>query len=143
MDPTGKTVLQPYLTFDGKAGEAMNFYHSILGGDLKMQTFGESGMPTKPEDKDKIIHASLENGALSFMASDGNAENPVHMGDNISMSIAGSDEKTLTEWFMKLSEGGKVDMPMAKQFWGDTFGMFTDKFGVHWMINVSSASPQK
>ena len=71
------------------------------------------------------------------MASDGNSENPVRMGDNISMSIAGDDETVLTEYFNKLSEGGKVDMPLAKQFWGDTFGMFTDKFGIHWMIILS------
>ncbi len=133
-----KPTLTPYLTFDGKTREAMTFYQSILGGTLTMQTFGESGMPTSPEDKDKIIHADLKNDALSFMASDGNREHPVHIGDNISMSIAGSDQELLTKYFNGLAAGGKVDMPLAKQFWGDTFGMLTDKFGVHWMVNISS-----
>lgn len=77
------------------------------------------------------------------MASDGNAQHLVHMGDNISMSIAGDDAEKLTEYFNKLSVGGKVDMPMAKQFWGDTFGMLTDKFGIHWMVNISSAEQKE
>ena len=137
-----KPTLNPYLTFDSKTAEAMKFYQSVLGGELKMQTFGESGMPTTPEDKDKIIHADLKNGDLSFMASDGNKEHPVHMGDNISMSISGDDEAKLTEIFTKLAEGGEIGMPLAKQFWGDTFGMLMDKFGIHWMVNISSG-PQK
>lgn len=66
-----KSTLTPYLTFSGKTREAMQFYHSILGGELTMQTFVGFGMPTAPEDKDKIIHADLKNDALSFMASDG------------------------------------------------------------------------
>jgi PhnB protein len=141
-----KPTLTPYLNFMGQTSDAMKFYQSVLGGELKMQTFAESGMPTSPEDKDKIIHADLKNDTLSFMASDGNAEHPVQMGDNIHMSIVGSDEALLTKYFNALAEGGKIDMPLAKQFWGDIFGQLTDKFGVHWMINVMSATsptPQK
>lgn len=122
----------------GQTKDAMEFYQSILGGKLTMQTFKEAGFPHDPKDDDKVIHASLQNDTLSFMASDGNDEHPVHMGDNVHMSIVGSDEVQLRGYFEKLSEGGKVDMPLAKQFWGDTFGMLTDKFGVHWMINISS-----
>ena len=136
-----KPTLSPYLTFDGKTAEAMKFYQSVLGGELRMQTFEESAVPTTPEDKDKIVHADLKNDSLSFMASVGNKEHPVHMGDNISMSIAGTDEAMLTKYFNELSAGGKVDMPLAKQFWGDIFGELTDKFGIHWMVNI--ASPQK
>lgn len=136
MDNSGKTILTPYLNFMGKTKEAMEFYHSVLGGELKMQTFAETGMPTTDEDKDKIIHADLQNGTLSFMASDGNAEHPVTMGDNIHMSLAGTNEESLTKYFNALSEGGKIDMPLAKQFWGDIYGQITDKFGVHWMVNI-------
>ncbi len=138
-----KPTLTPYLNFNGQTGEAMKFYQSVLGGELKMQTFAESGMPTSPEDKDKIIHADLQNDMLSFMASDGNTEHPVHMGDNIHMSIVGSGEGLLTKYFNALAEGGKVDMPLAKQFWGDTYGQLTDRFGVHWAVNIVSATPQK
>ncbi len=133
-----KPKLNPYLTFNGTAGVAMKFYQSILGGDLKMQTFAESGMKASDEDKDKIIHALLENGTLTFMASDGDKTHQVRTGDNVSMSISGNDSELLTKYFNGLSRDGKIDMPLAKQFWGDTFGMLTDKFGVHWMINISS-----
>ncbi len=134
MHPT----LTPYLNFAGQTAAAMKFYQSILGGELTMQTFAESGIPVTSKDKDKIIHADLKNGALSFMASDGTKDKPVHMGDNIHMSIVGTDEPLLTKYFNSLADGGKVDMPLAKQFWGDTFGMLTDKFGVHWMLNISA-----
>jgi PhnB protein len=134
-----KPTLTPYLNFMGQTADAMKFYQSVLGGELKMQTFGEAGMPVSDEDKNKIIHADLKNDTMSFMASDGNAERPVHMGDNIQMSIMGTDEALLTKYFNGLAEGGKIDMPLAKQFWGDIYGQLTDKFGVHWMVNVSAS----
>ena len=140
MDTAGLTVLQPYLNFMGQTKEAMEFYHSVLGGKLTMQTFAESGMPTSDENKDKIIHADLQSGTLSFMASDGDTTHPVTMGDNIHMSLSGIDEVQLTEFFNKPSEGGSVGLPLAKQFWGDTYGQLTDKFGVHWMVNISSGT---
>ena len=87
-----KPTLTPYLNFNGQTAQAMKFYQSVLGGELKMQTFGDSGMPTKPEYKDRIIHADLKNDLLSFMASDGDDQHPIHMGDNIHMSIVGIDE---------------------------------------------------
>lgn len=133
-----KPTLSPYLNFDGTTAEAMKFYQSVLGGELSMQTYKEAGFPHDPKDDNKVIHASLQNDSLSFMASDGNKEHPVHMGDNIHMSIMGSDEAKLTEYFNKLAEGGKIDMPLQKQFWGDTYGQLTDKFGVRWMVNISS-----
>ncbi len=84
------------------------------------------------------LQSPLKNDALSFMASDSSAEHQVTFGDNIHMSVVGSDMETLTKYFNALAEGGTVDMPLEKQFWGDTFGMLTDKFGVHWMFNISS-----
>lgn len=138
MSNSMKPILNPYLLFNGGCKAAMEFYKSILGGELSMQTFGESGMPTPDEYKNHIIHARLENDTLTFMASDSGHAGPVKFGDNVSLSISGSDKNKLTEWFNKLSESGKVDMPLAKQFWGDTFGMLIDKFGIHWMVNISS-----
>ena len=138
---TTKPTLTPYLNFNGNTAEAMKFYQSILGGELTMQTFGEAKMSSSPKDKDLIVHAALKNDALSMMASDGQPSQKVKFGDNIHMSIAGQDNSKLTEIFTKLGRGGKVDMPLAKQFWGDTFGMVTDKFGVHWMVNIV-AKPQ-
>ncbi len=133
-----RTTLNPYLTFNGNAAEAMKFYHSILGGELTMQTFGEANMARTPEEKDRIVHAALKNDTLTLMASDGMISQPAKFGDNVSMSIQGQDGEKLTEIFNKLAEGGKVNMPLAKQFWGDTYGMLTDKFGIHWMVNIAS-----
>ena len=138
-----KAVLNPYLMFSGKCAEAMKFYQSILGGDLKMQTVGESGQSKNEAEKDLIMHALLENGTLTIMASDGDAAHPVNPGDNIRLSISGTDEAALTKYFNDLAEGGTVDLPLAKQFWGDTFGMLTDKFGIHWMINISSGEQKQ
>jgi PhnB protein len=133
MDPT----LTPYLTFNGKAAEAMKFYHSILGGELSMQTFGESKLAQKPEENDLIIHATLKNEGLTFMASDSMPSRQAKFGDNVHMSVSGNDNDRLTTIFNSLAKGGKVDMPLAKQFWGDTYGQLTDQFGIHWMINIT------
>jgi len=133
-----KPALNPYIVFGGSCADAIKFYQSVLGGKLTMMKYSETGMPTADKDKDKIIHALLENDMLTFMASDDNEKQHVKMGNNMHMSISGSDMKTLTKYFTELANGGKVDMPLEKQFWGDTFGMLTDKFGVHWMINISS-----
>ncbi len=130
--------LSPYLNFNGKTAEAMRFYKSILGGDLTMQTFGEAKMAQTPKEKDLIVHAALKSDSISLMASDTQPTRPAKFGDNVHLSLTGQDGKRLTDVFNKLAEGGKVDMPLAKQFWGDTFGMLTDKFGVHWMVNIAS-----
>ncbi|MDP2629073.1 MAG: VOC family protein [Candidatus Harrisonbacteria bacterium] len=132
------TTLSPYLNFNGNCREAMQFYQSVLGGELTMQSYGEAGYSDSSAQKDKIIHASLKSNDLSLMACDGPQEKAVTFGNNVHLSINGSEEKTLREYFEKLSAGGIISMPLEKQFWGDIFGMFTDKFGVHWMINISS-----
>jgi len=126
----------------GQTKEAMEFYHSIFGGNLKMQTYAEGGMTDNPEEKDLIMHADLQTDSINFFAADGNAQHQVHMGDNVQLSLVGSDEALLTEWFNGLAEGGHVDMPLVKAPWGDTFGMLTDRFGVHWMVNVSSGQQE-
>ena len=138
------TTLIPYLNFDAeKTKQAMEFYKSVFGGELTMQTFGEAGMAKTDEEKDHVIHAELKADGVHFMASTGHPGQAVNFGDNIHMSLMGEDETTLTDWFNKLSEGGKVDMALAKQFWGDTYGQLTDQFGVHWMVNISSGKPQE
>src|ERR1700686_345270 len=117
-----ETTLMPYLNFNGNTSEAMRFYQSILGGELSTQTFGEANMAQKPEEKDKILHAALKSDSLSLMASDTQTGQPATFGDNIHLSISGQDNSRLTGIFNGLAQGGKVDMPLAKQFWGDTFG---------------------
>lgn len=130
----------PYLIFNGNAGEAIRWYQSILGGELTLQTYGESNMGSSEEEKKRVIHASLKNDALSFMVSDAPPvkEFEPHVGDNIHMSILGSDEQLLTGFFTKLAAGGTINMPLEKQFWGDTYGILTDKFGIRWSVNISA-----
>jgi PhnB protein len=133
-----KATLSPYLNFNGNTAQAMKFYQSVLGGELSMQTFGDANMAQKPEEKNLIVHAALKNDNLAIYASDGHPSRKVEFGDNVHLSLMGPENEELTQVFNKLSQGGKIDMPLAKQFWGDTFGMVTDKFGVHWMVNISS-----
>lgn len=137
-----KPALHPYLLFNGNCREAMQFYQSVLGGELKMQTYEEAKVPVSGEEKKNIIHASLENGGLTFMASDGDREHQVKMGDNFAMSISGDDEPALTKYFNELAKGGKIETPLKKEFWGDIFGMLIDKFAVRWMIDISLKKDQ-
>ena len=131
-------TLNPYLTFNGNTAEAMKFYHSVLGGELNIQTFAEAKMARSDKEKDRIVHARLNSGAITLMASDSMIEQPAEAGENVSLSLMGSDTAKLTEIFNRLSEGGEVKMPLAKQFWGDTYGMVKDKFGMHWMVNIAA-----
>jgi PhnB protein len=130
--------LNPYLAFNGNCEEAMTFYKNVFGGELELNRFGDFG----PEShKDKIMHAMLQADGITFMASDSPSESEVVFGTNISMSLSGTDEARLTQYFNDLATDGQIIMPMEKQSWGDTFGMVTDKFGLHWMVNISSVAP--
>ncbi len=100
-------------------------------------------MPVADEYKDNIIHAQLTSDEVILMASDTADHGKAEFGTSVHLSLVGSDEAKLTENFNKLADGGKVDMPLQKQFWGDTFGMLTDKFGIHWMVNIASGQPAK
>jgi PhnB protein len=135
--------LAPYLNFNGNCEEAMKFYQSVLGGELEINRFSEYADPNAEapasQPPEGVMHATLRSDDVSFMASDGMPERAVNFGDNVHISVAGDDEAKLTEFFNGLSAGGTVDVPLSKQVWGDTFGMFTDKYGFHWMINITGA----
>jgi PhnB protein len=128
--------LNPYLHFDGTARQAMEFYQSVFGGDLKINTFGELGVPDRTF-ADKVMHAQLttENGYL-LMASDAGPGMPVDTGSAITVSLSGDPGEGLEEVWEKLADGGTVTMPFEKQMWGDTYGQVTDKFGTPWMVDV-------
>jgi PhnB protein len=132
-----ETTLNPYLGFNGNAREAMEFYRDALGGSLYIQTFKESGQEMEGADGDRIMHAKLESGEITIMASDGPPGQTVDVGNNVSLSLQGPDKDGLSRIFDALAEGGSVSVPMAEQFWGDTFGMLTDRFGISWMVNVT------
>jgi PhnB protein len=130
--------LNPYLHFSGNAREAVEFYRSVLGGELQVMTFGDVGGGGGEYPDDGVMHAFLrtEHG-LELMASDGH--DPDATGpDRVSLSLSGDDAATLTRWFEALAEGGAVDVPLDEQVWGDTFGQVTDRFGVRWLVNVAT-----
>lgn len=134
-----KANLNPYLNFKSDARQAMEFYKSVFGGKLKMSTFKEYHASQTPAEDNLIMHAELNAGkSLTFFASDTPQRMEFHPGTNISMSLTGENDEELKTYFKKLSAGGQVTMPMAKQVWGDEFGMCTDKFGIGWMVNITA-----
>jgi PhnB protein len=130
--------LNPYISFKNDARAAMEFYKSVFGGELVMNTFGEYG-DTGP-DAENIMHAQLESpSGYTIMASDTPDRMPYQPGTNIAVSLSGDDSDELHGYWDKLAEGGTVSMPLEKQMWGDEFGMVTDRFGIGWMVNVAGA----
>jgi PhnB protein len=131
--------LNPYLNFNGNARQALEFYQSVFGGDLNVNTFGQLG-GMEGADADKIMHGQLETGAgYTIMA----ADVPSHMDyqpiAGTSVSLSGDDGGALRGYWEKLTAGGTVTVPLEKQMWGDEFGMVTDQFGVPWMVNISQS----
>jgi PhnB protein len=132
----GDITLNPYLFFKGQAREAMEFYKGVFGGELTVQTYNEVPDMSKDEaKKDWLMHASLEGGDAKLMASDSDKASPE--AAKIELSLVGQDETRLREIFGKLSDGGKVNSPLKKEFWGDIFGMVTDQYGISWMVNIT------
>ena len=130
--------LNPYISFRDNARQAMEFYKDVFGGELNVNTFGESGGAEGTPEADKLMHAQLETDrGFTLMASDTPAEMPYNPGNNISISLSGDDADDLRGYWAKLSDGGTVLMPLEKQMWGDEFGMCQDRFGIPWMVNIT------
>lgn len=128
--------LVPYLHFNGNAEEVLNFYKDAFGGEIiVLSRYADSPMQVNEDWKNKIIHARLKFGDNIIMISDSHNGQLASKEGNIQLSVEVDDEKRIEEVFNKLAAGGKVTMPLAKQFWGATFGMLQDKFGVNWMFN--------
>ncbi len=134
------SLLNPYLNFDGNAREAMEFYHSVLGGDLTIHTFGEYG-GGEGVDPEGVMHAMLQSpSGFTLMASDAPPGMELQSGGSISLSLSGDDEAELRGYWEKLSVSGATIMPLEPQMWGDTFGMCVDGFGMSWMVNILGES---
>jgi PhnB protein len=132
-----KQLVEPYLFFNGRCEEALNFYRDALNAEVTaLMRFGDSPEQCMPEmPKDKVMHACLRIGETTVMASDGcSAEKANFQG--FALSISAPDEQTATRFFNALSEGGQVQMPLGKTFYSPCFGMVTDRFGVMWMVIV-------
>lgn len=130
--------VQPYLFFDGRCDEAIEFYKKMLGANVGMlmrwKDSPDKSMCT-PDNENKVMHASLTIGETRVMASDGrNTGNPKF--DGFALSVNAKDDADADRLFNGLSTGGKVVMPLGKTFFSPRFGMTQDKFGVNWMVIV-------
>ena len=129
------SVLNPYISFNGRAREAMEFYNGVFGGELTISTFADQGVTTGPADG--VMHAQLTvDGKPLLMGSDGMDAATVQ---GVSLSLSGDNAEELRDYFAKISDGGQVTKPLEKESWGDEFGMCVDKYGLNWMVNIAAA----
>ncbi len=131
------THINSYLTFGGNCREAMIFYKNCLGGEIDLQTIGESPMADKmpPQMKDSILHATLTKGAWVLMASDMVGEKGLIKGNTVSLMLNCSSEDEIRTFYNKLSTGGQATHPLEDSFWGALFGDLTDKYGNQWLLH--------
>ena len=130
--------VQPYLFFDGRCDEALDFYKKAVGATPKMlMRFKDSpdqSMVT-PQSKDKVMHAAVDIGDTTVLMSDGECNGKTEF-KGFSLAYSARNEAEADKVFGALSEGGQVRMPLTKTFFSPSFGMLTDKFGVGWMVLV-------
>ncbi len=137
-------IIQPYLFFNGKCEEAIEFYCKAIGGEVEMlMRFKDSPEPPKPGTvppghENKIMHVSARIGGTTLMASDGCSTDKCNF-EGFSLSLTVPSEADAERVFAALAVGGQVRMPLEKTFWSPRFGMLEDRFGVGWMISVPSA----
>ncbi|MER5258053.1 VOC family protein [Streptomyces sp. NPDC002855] len=128
--------LNPYISYDGNARQAMEFYQEVFGGKLEIGSVADFGAPDSP-DADKIMHARLDTpDGYTLMAWDVPERVPYQPGNNISVYLGG-DGGELRSHFEKLAADGTVIMPLEKQAWGDEAGTLVDRFGITWMVNIT------
>ncbi len=131
------TQINAYINFNGNCREAMNYYKECLGGELALQAI--EGSPIEAQCpaamKHQILHASLMNDGLILMGSDMVGPEGFIKGNTIALSLNCSSEEEINTFFSNLSHDGKISHALTEQFWGATFGVLTDKFGIRWMLN--------
>ena len=136
-------TINPYLNFPGTSEEAFNFYKSVFGGEFSsLQRFKDTPEKDKipAHEQEKIMHISLPIGKENIlMATDALASmgHTLTQGNNMHISVNTRSKQEANQLFNDLSAGGQVSVPLDKMFWGDYFGMLTDRFGIHWMINFN------
>ncbi|HEY4082311.1 MAG TPA: VOC family protein [Burkholderiaceae bacterium] len=135
--------IDPYLFYNGRCEEAINFYKSALGAEVQMMMRNsDSPQPPPPGmlppgSENKIMHASLLIGGALIMMSDGDCKGEATF-KGFSVSLDCDDEPEAQRAFNALANGGNIVMPLSKTFWAPLFGMVVDKFGVHWMVGKSA-----
>lgn len=136
--------IHTYLTFNGNCREAMTFYKECLGGELMLQTIGESPVSAEIPAfmKPFILHSSLTKGNLVLTASDMVPESGLTTGNTVSLLLDCNTEEEARTFYARLSADGIATHPLESTFWGALFGGLTDKFGLHWLINFEGNSRQ-
>jgi PhnB protein len=137
------TTLSPYINLRGTAREAMDFYHSVFGGELSRSTFGEFGMSDGPATENLVMHSQIVTpGGLVLSVSDTPDSMELSEGSNIQVALSGSadDAEELRGWFDRLSSSGSVTLPLEQAPWGDHFGMCRDAWGVNWMVDIAGTA---
>jgi PhnB protein len=129
--------IHSYLTFNGNCREAMTFYKKCLGGNLELQTIGESPLADKMPQKmkDCILHATLTNDNLVLMGSDMTPQTGLIKGNAVSLMLDCKSEKEIKSYYKKLSAGGQATHPLEDTFFGSILGGLSDKFGNHWLLH--------
>lgn len=128
--------LNPYLTFNGQAREAMAYYHDCFGGEIvAQQSFAEAGMPAPAGYENQVMHSELQAPGIRLMMSDGMPGWPAANGTQITLCLQLDDTAEQDRLFQSLSAGGSVLHPLENTFWGARFGQVTDRFGIQWMLN--------
>jgi PhnB protein len=136
-------TFNPYLNFSGNTEEAFNFYKSVFGGEFTaIQRFGETPVADKlsASEKNKLMHIALPIGKGNVLMGTDALESMGHkltLGNTYNISIETESKEEAKGLFDKLSVGGKVETQIHDEFWGAYFGMFTDKFGIRWMVNYT------
>jgi PhnB protein len=130
-----RQYLSPYINFQGRAREAMEFYQKVLGGQLVLRALDETGSPKVAGPGDRISHAQLFAEGLQIFAVDGHPKYPAKVGENVALALGGTDKPRLTKIFHDLAEGGQTKMPLTKQG-GLEVGYLLDKFGINWVVSI-------
>ena len=132
--------IQPYLFFDGRCEEAIEFYRKTLGAEVQMLMRYKDSPEAQPKGAmtppgDKVMHSSLRIGDAEIMASDGFAQGKPNF-QGFSLSLSARNDAEARRWFEALADGGKVQQPLTRTFFSSSFGMVADRFGVPWMVVV-------
>ena len=132
---------QPYLFFDGRCEEAIDFYRKAIGAQVEMmmrwKDMPEPRPQPAPGPEDKIMHASLKIGDTGVLASDGRCLGQPNF-QGFALSLTAKDDAEARRLFGNLADGGQVQMPLEKTFFASSFGMVADRFGVSWMVYVQA-----
>ena len=132
--------LNPYISFRDQAREALEFYQSVFGGELALDTFAQFDMGQDPSENDLIMHGQLETPAgFVLMAADTPSTMPYTPAAGVAISVSGDDEAALQAYWDALAADGSVGMPFERPPWGGRFGMVTDRFGIDWMVALNAS----